>query len=145
MDELWRGIIAGDEIMPSQFYDGLRAGTEHDGNKMLWLAVLEDAVRCYIGVGAIAEGANHDKYKRRYRAEARCWFGICDCERLHPDEQWIVAFTAICDLFDIDPYDFRRALINRGRQIRLGRQRPRISGREMSIRDDRPSHRRMEA
>jgi len=88
-----------DSLAPAQFYDLIRRRNIFDGETRLVLAVLEDAIRCYL------------KNMHATRPRARAQFAEV--------EQWIEAdpapgqvfsFTRICDVLDVDP-GFLRAQI----------------------------------
>jgi len=43
-DERLAGLFQPDTLLPSQFFDRVRRRSEHDGERRLMIAVLEDAV-----------------------------------------------------------------------------------------------------
>jgi len=118
--------FAPDLLVPSQFHDLNRRRPVFDGEMRLVLAVLEDAIRCYL------------KNMHATRPRARAQFAEV--------EQWIEAgpvahhpfsFSRICDVLDVDP-EYLRAQIKllspddlptkhlrsvaRRQQVRPGRQ-----------------------
>lgn len=122
--------IPDDTIMPAQYIDMHRSNASTP-ERQLWLAVLEDAVRCYQG------GGNNDNCGKAWRLRAHrdacCWFGLCDCTR--PHGEWIISFADICDLFDIDANALRKAVYTRGRQIKFARQQKVVSYRILPVRE----------
>src|SRR6266699_2766088 len=46
-DDRLAGLFQPDTLLPSQFFDRVRRRSEHDGERRLMIAVLEDAVDVY--------------------------------------------------------------------------------------------------
>ena len=86
-------------VLPVQYFDPLKRRKFPDGEHRLLLAVLEDAVRCYL------TDLNGGSLQQRLRfAEVRCWF-------FAPyDRRGLFAFESICALLEIDIEVFRRRL-----------------------------------
>ncbi len=98
-------------VMPSQWADALRSAPDAP-ERMLWLCVLEDAIRCVQGceVGATSFGYGSRRVKA---AEAHTWL---DSQATYPG-----SFRWICDTLDIEP-DYLRQRIAEG--ITLQRRSP---------------------
>jgi hypothetical protein len=99
---------------------------EHTGTRALMVAVLEDAIRCFLGTQGTAQ------------AEAELWFGSSR-------RNWPFSFTVVCHTLGLDPGAVRVALqrmksqglsgrkaIGRSRPNvrRTGRLRPKTRGHE---------------
>ncbi len=84
-------------ILPAQF-SRVRRTTSAEGEKKLMLAVLADAICCYIGnMNAPSQAA------RLKSLEVQEWFNA-------RDRQALFAFENICDMLDLDPDWLRREL-----------------------------------
>lgn len=91
----------GAPILPVQYWASIKARKDQEGERGLLLAVLEDAIRCYL--------ANINARTRRAQlifAEARNWFYPRDeAQRRAP-----ISFESICDLLGIETEALRRRL-----------------------------------
>jgi|SRR5215469_8398853 len=91
----------GAPILPIQYWTSIKGRKDQEGERGLLLAVLEDAIRCYV--------ANINAHTRRQRlifAEARNWFYPRDeANRRAP-----ISFEYICDLLGIETEALRRRL-----------------------------------
>ena len=97
-DERLAGLFQPDTLLPSQFFDRIRRRSEHDGERRLMIAVLEDAV---------------DVYRKQMGArEARGQQLFCEAEQWieDPDRTWLFSFQNICDVLGLDPDYLRRGL-----------------------------------
>ena len=65
---------------------------EYEGTKALMLAVLEDAMRCFLGS------------QRLLRQEAEVWMSM-------RRQNWPFSFQAICEVLRLEPSAVRRALV----------------------------------
>jgi hypothetical protein len=97
-DERLAGLFQPDTLLPSQFFDRVRRRTEHDGERRLMIAVLEDAVDVY----RKQAGARDPRGEQLFR-EAEEWIE-------DPDRTWLFSFRNICDVLDIDADYLRRGL-----------------------------------
>jgi hypothetical protein len=97
-DERMGEIFQPDTLLPSQFFDRVRRRTEHEGERRLMIAVLEDAVETY----RKQVGAKEPRGQQLFR-EAEEWIE-------DPDRSWLFAFENICDVLDIDGEYLRRGL-----------------------------------
>jgi len=98
VDERFGVIFQPDTLLPSQFFDRVRRRTEHDGERRLMIAVLEDAVDVY----RKQVGARDPRGEQLFQ-EAEVWIE-------DPDRTWLFSFQNICDVLDIDPDYLRRGL-----------------------------------
>jgi hypothetical protein len=77
----------------SPFISSEKSSGEYTGTKALMLAVLEDAIRCYLGARSAA------------RREAECWFESSRAT-------WPFSFTVVCQTLGLAP-DAVRAAVQR--------------------------------
>ena len=98
------GIFVPDLLTPGQYYDGMRADNGCARPiKRLMLAVLEDAVRCYL-----TYANSRSRAQRRLFVEAEGWL-------MDRKADGAFAFETICETLGIDPNCLREGL----RQWRL--------------------------
>ena len=98
------GIFVPDVLTPGQYYDGMRADNGCARPiKRLMLAVLEDAVRCYL-----TYANSRSRPQRRLFVEAEGWL-------MDRKADGAFAFETICETLGIDPNCLREGL----RQWRL--------------------------
>ena len=98
VDERLGGLFQPDTLLPSQFFDRVRRRSEHDGERRLMIAVLEDAVDVYR-----KQAGTRDPRGSQLFREAEEW--IEDTDR-----SWLFSFQNICDVLDIDADYLRRGL-----------------------------------
>jgi len=98
VDERLGGLFQPDTLLPSQFFDRVRRRTEHDGERRLMIAVLEDAVDVY----RKQAGAKDARGEQLFDG-AEQW--IEDSDRA-----WLFSFQNICDVLDLDADYLRRGL-----------------------------------
>src|SRR5919204_820315 len=109
-DDRLAGLFQPDTLLPSQFFDRVRRRTEHDGERRLMIAVLEDAVDVYR-----KQAGARDARAQQLFHEAEAW--IEDSDRT-----WLFSFQNICDVLDIDAEYVRRGL-HEWKKRALGGQR----------------------
>jgi hypothetical protein len=97
-DERLAGLFQPDTLLPSQFFDRVRRRTEHDGERRLMIAVLEDAVEVY----RKQVGATETRGQQLFR-DAEAWIE-------DDDRSWLFSFQNICDVLGIDADYLRRGL-----------------------------------
>lgn len=103
LDELFDQSVKnfGAIIVPAQHWPSAKVRKLAEGECRLLLAILEDAVHCYL--------TNVNPRTMQQRAaftDVRDWFyAPRDARRQAP-----ISFEAICDLFEIDAEEFRRRL-----------------------------------
>jgi|SRR5437588_4347246 len=119
VDERFGVIFQPDTLLPSQFFDRMRRRTEHDGERRLMIAVLEDAVDVYR-----KQAEARDPRGEQLFQEAEAW--IEDADRT-----WLFSFQNICDVLDIDADYLRRGLRAWKQRGRSGQR-----GQVMSLRTD---------
>src|SRR5690242_4371777 len=93
------GHVADDaEALTPAFFATFRRSSAPTPERLLMLAVLENAVMCYRRYGRA-----RDAHARRRFEEARDWFASCD-------RTLLFSFESICDALDIHPSYVRRNL-----------------------------------
>ncbi len=98
VDERLGGLFQPDTLLPSQFFDRVRRRSEHDGERRLMIAVLEDAVDVY----RKQAGARDPRGQQLFQ-EAEEWIE-------DRDRAWLFSFQNICDVLDLDADYLRRGL-----------------------------------
>jgi hypothetical protein len=91
------GLLIPDVMLPAQYYGRLRPGFA-TGEGRLLLAVLQDAIDCYI-VNMQRRSSNAQIEFR----EVRNWFSA-------RNQRDLFAFETICEVFGFDPGSIRHAL-----------------------------------
>jgi len=114
VDERFGVIFQPDTLLPSQFFDRVRRRTEHDGERRLMIAVLEDAVDVY----RKQAGARDPRGEQLFQ-EAEAWID-------DPDRTWLFSFQNICDVLDIDVDYLRRGLRAWKQRVRSGGHRGQV-------------------
>lgn len=92
------GLFTPDTLLPSQFFDRVRRRGEHDGERRLMIAVLEDAIDVYR-----KQAGSRDPRGEALFKDAEEW--IEDADR-----SWLFAFQNICDVLDLDADYLRKGL-----------------------------------
>ena len=113
LEERLAGLFQPDTLLPSQFFDRVRRRSEHDGERRLMIAVLEDAVDVY----RKQAGAREHRGRQLF-ADAEEWIE-------NRDRTWLFSFENICDVLDIDAEYVRRGLHEWKRRAQAG-ERPRV-------------------
>src|ERR1041385_505855 len=108
VEERVADLFQPDTLLPSQFFDRVRRRTEHDGERRLMIAVLEDAVDVY----RKQAGARDPRGEQLFQ-EAEAWIE-------DPDRSWLFSFQNICDVLDIDADYLRRGLHAWKQRVRSG-------------------------
>jgi hypothetical protein len=91
-------LFQPDTLLPSQYFDRIRRRSQHDGERRLMIAILEDAVAVYR-----KQAGARDARGRSLFHEAEEW--IEDGEK-----SWLFSFENICDVLGIDADYLRRGL-----------------------------------
>ena len=117
-EERLAGLFQPDTLLPSQFFDRVRRRTEHEGERRLMIAVLEDAVAVYRKQAGARDARNQQLFR-----EAEEWIE-------DPDRTWLFSFQNICDVLDIDSDYLRRGLHSWKQHVQGGSQGPVVSVRE---------------
>jgi hypothetical protein len=102
-----KGIDAG-LVLPGQYADLVRRNHAIEGELKLLLAVLEDAIRCYLRNANAKEGE-----RRRDFLEVRSWF---DGNMAGGRRADIFSFDNLCAALGIEP----RCLLDRLRMLTIG-------------------------
>ena len=97
-DERMAGLFQPDTLLPSQFFDRVRRRTEHDGERRLMIAVLEDAIHVYRTQVGAREGRGLELFR-----DAEEWIE-------NDDRTWMFSFLNLCDILDLDGEYIRRGL-----------------------------------
>ena len=110
------GILTNDVVLPCQFYQ--RPHGPYAAERLLWLNVLEDAIRCAQNCPAEFVSGQGDQggtlnRRRRQGLEDRTWFAS--------DEMYYGSFRWLCDALGIEP-DYLRSRIAEG--VTLTRRSP---------------------
>jgi hypothetical protein len=144
VEEHASATLEADLIVPSQFFDRIKAEHSSQPEKRLMLAVMEDAVATFQ-----KSVAGATRRQRRLLKETEEWINS-------HDTAWAFSFENICTALDIEP-DYLRSglkrwkgtlLAQRQQQDPTGSHSPfrRVSGRRHALSAGRPSHsRRMQA
>src|SRR5437016_14557482 len=111
VDERLAGLFQPDTLLPSQFFDRVRRRSEHDGERRLMIAVLEDAVDVYR-----KQAGARDARAQQLFHEAEEWIE-------DPDQTWLFSFQNICDVPGLDADYRRRGLGVWEERARGGRRR----------------------
>src|SRR5712692_9877491 len=91
-------LFTPDTLLPSQFFDRVRRRSEHDGERRLMIAVLEDAVDVY----RKQAGAQDARAQQLFREAEE---SIEDADRA-----WLFSFQDMCGVLGLDPDYLRRGL-----------------------------------
>ena len=110
IDERAVGVIEPDTLLPSQYFDRIRRHVEHDPERRLMIAVLEEGVNDYLkNVGA------RDPHRRALFADAEHWIE-------DRDASWLYSFENICNVLGIESDYLRRGLHAWRDRTRRGRE-----------------------
>lgn len=89
-----------DRAVVEQYFDTFRRTEYLEPEKVLLLAVLQDAIHCYRKFSAARDRTGRDRFR-----EAQGWISGAD-------NRWVFGFANICDLLGLDPHYIRRGLLN---------------------------------
>ncbi len=97
-EDRYAGFLQPDAILPAQFFQSLRTKGRFDGERRLMIAVLEDAVNCFI--------------KQIHATEPKARQLFLDAEEWVSDDDrtWFFSFANVCDTLDLDPDYVRQGL-----------------------------------
>jgi hypothetical protein len=98
VEEKVADLFQPDVLTPSQFFDRLRRRSEHDGERRLMIAVLEDAIDVFR-----KRAGSRDRRGRQMFEEAEAWIE-------GTDRSWLYAFENVCDVLGIDAEYLRGGL-----------------------------------
>ncbi len=98
-EDRFAGFMQPDAILPMQFFQSLRSKGKFDGERRLMIAVLEDAVNCFMKqIHAI------DPKARQLYQDAEEWI-------MADDRTWFFGFGNVCDTLDLDSDYLREGLV----------------------------------
>ena len=144
VEEQTAATLEADLIVPSQFFDRIKAEHSSQPEKRLMLAVMEDAVATFQ-----KSVAGATRRQRRLLKETEEWFNS-------HDTAWAFSFENICTALDIEP-DYLRSGLRHWKGTLLARRQQqdpavshspfrRVSGRRHALSAGRSAHpRRAEA
>ena len=107
IDEKVQSIFQVDVLAPVQYYATFRRRLHLSPERILMLAILQDAVTCFQSYA----GSRHDG-KRRLHLEAESWF-------LDEDRRHAFSFENVCDALGLNASFLRRGLIRWKTQVLL--------------------------
>jgi len=99
LEEHGNSLLQLDHLIPLQFSDTLRRNTYLEPERVLMLAVLEDAVYCLQKHATCARGRN-----RRLFDETIRWVQT-------RDDEWLFSFENVCDTVGLSASRVRRSLL----------------------------------
>jgi hypothetical protein len=91
-------LIGNDTAAADQYFATFQRGEHLEPEKMLLLAVLQDAIHCYRKFSAARARAGREQFR-----EAQNWI-------MGVDKGWIFGFDNVCELLGLDPQYVRRGL-----------------------------------
>ena len=109
-----------DPLIPIQFFETFRRQSHLEPERLLMLAVLEDAVTCLIKYASASSGRS-----KRLFDETQAWI-------LLEDEDWLFSFRNVCSALGMDPAYVRRGLIQLAETERTRANESRIARRPAS-------------
>jgi hypothetical protein len=115
VDERVAAVFEPDTLLATQYFDRLRRSAEHDGERRLMVAVLEDGVHTYTKYAAVRDPRGEELF-----AEAEAWVE-------DRDASWFYSFENVCAVLGLDADYLRRGLrAVRARAGRIERRRPMV-------------------
>jgi hypothetical protein len=97
-EDRFAGFLAPDAILPIQFFQSLRSKGQYDGERRLMIAILEDAVHCFMKqIHAV------DPKARQLYLDAEEWISAAD-------PSWFFSFDNVCNTLDLEPEYLREGL-----------------------------------
>lgn len=92
-------LLETDAAVPHQYRDMFKPSFYLEPEKMLLLAVLQDAIHCFRRFCAARDRAGQQRF-----CEARNWI-------MAPSDEWIFSFHNICETLGFDAQYVRRGLL----------------------------------
>ena len=127
-DERALSLFQSDVLAPEQYYATFHRRLHLSPERILMLAILNDAVSCFqCYVGSRHEG------KRRLHLEAETWF--LDEDRLHA-----FSFENVCDALGLNASFLRRGLMRWKAQALLGMARSSLASGQQEAKGRLPAH-----
>jgi hypothetical protein len=110
-------IFASDTVLASQFNDTRRSRVGDEGILKLWVAVLEDGIRCFLGDGPPdGDGATWRSRRWRLQQEAREWI-------FESNYEGPFSFPGLFEALGLDA-SYLRERLARSQGIHLARRPP---------------------
>jgi hypothetical protein len=100
-EEKKHSLLQLDHLLPMQFSDTFRRSTYLEPERVLMLAVLEDAVDCLEKYATCVAGKN-----KRLFDETLAWIRT-------QDDDWLFSFNNVCETVGLSPGRLRRALLEK--------------------------------
>lgn len=97
-EDRYGGSLQPDAILPTQFFQSLRTKGRSDGERRLMIAVLEDAVNCFM-----KQLHATDPKGRQLFQDAEAWIAA-------EDRTWFFSFANVCETLELDPEYLREGL-----------------------------------
>jgi hypothetical protein len=98
VEERIAALFQPDAVLVDQYFENFRRKSPLEPEKTLFLAVLEDGIRCFQDNFL----AQNDKKKILFR-DAEAWI-------FDTDSDWIFSFASVCAVLGFDPEYLRRGL-----------------------------------
>ena len=97
-EDRYAGFLQPDAMLPTQFFQSMRSKGRFDGERRLMIAVLEDAVNCFM-----KQLHATDPKARQLFLDAEEWIAT-------EDPGWFFSFDNVCHTLDLDPEYVREGL-----------------------------------
>ncbi|MCC6847178.1 MAG: hypothetical protein IT294_01660 [Deltaproteobacteria bacterium] len=97
-EDRYGGFLQLDAMLPVQFFQALRSKGQSDGERRLVLAVLADAVNCFM-----KQLHATDPKARQLFADAEAWIAA-------EDRTWFFSFDNVCEMLQLNPEYVREGL-----------------------------------
>ena len=107
------GLFEPDVLLPAQYFAAFRRSGGLERERLLMLAVLEDAIDCYQKYAHVRDPRGHQMFD-----EAHEWVAS-------EDRSWLFSFENICDTLEINAEYVRRGL-REWRERNQSGKRPRV-------------------
>ncbi len=98
-EDRYAGFLQPDAMLPQQFFQSLRMKGHADGERRLMIAVLEDAVNCFM-----KQLHATDPKARQLFLDAEEWITA-------EDRTWFFSFENVCDTLELNPDYLREGLL----------------------------------
>jgi hypothetical protein len=98
-EDRYAGFLQPDAMLPQQFFQSLRMKGHADGERRLMIAVLEDAVNCFM-----KQLHATDPKARQLFLDAEEWITA-------EDRTWFFSFENVCDTLELNPEYLREGLL----------------------------------
>ncbi|MBM4262366.1 MAG: hypothetical protein FJ145_13170 [Deltaproteobacteria bacterium] len=99
MSQDFAALLERDALASDLYRDTAKRSYYFEPEKMLLLAVLQDALHCFRRFSAARDRAGLKKFH-----EARNWI-------MAPGDEWVFSFASICDTLGLDAQYVRRGLL----------------------------------